>query len=134
MGRALWQMTKDGPREPPSLYRIAAADYLRFGITRSWALFAAMTAYPTLERLRGLRVPTLVIGGARDPLVDFDRVGVFAGLPHVDAVRIPGAHALNFSRPVSIAALVEAHVDGRDLRGCTDGVEILDIAGATPPT
>ena len=44
---------------------IAARDYLRFGALRSWSLFKAMTAYPTLERLHRLEVPTLVIAGCR---------------------------------------------------------------------
>ena len=40
-----------------------------------------MTRYPTLERLPNLAVPTLVIAGDRDPLVDVERAHVFAGLP-----------------------------------------------------
>lgn len=127
MGRALWQMVLDGPREPPSLWPIAVRDYLRFGVPRSWALLKAMTAYPTLERLRSLRVPTLVIGGTRDPLVNFDRVSVFAGLPHVDVVRIPGAHALNFSRPVLIADLIEAHIEDRDPASGAASVEVVEV-------
>lgn len=127
MTRALWQMALDGPREPPSLWPIAVKDYVRFGVPRSWALFKAMTAYPTLERLRSLAVPTLVIGGSRDPLVDFERASVFAGLPHVDVVRVPGAHALNFSRPELIADLVEAHLDGQDLGAVGSGVEVVAI-------
>ena len=94
---------------------IAARDYLRFGVLQSWSLFKAMTRYPTLERLQHLVMPTLVIAGDRDPLVDVDRVHVFAGLPHVDAVRVHGAHALNYSHPTLIAALVEAHLSGQPL-------------------
>ena len=127
MTRALWQMALDGPREPISLWPIAVSDYVRFGIPRSWALFRAMTAYPTLERLRSLRAPTLVIGGSRDPLVDFERASVFAGLPHVDVVRVPGAHALNFSRPALIAELIEAHLEGRDLSALGIGVEVVAV-------
>jgi pimeloyl-ACP methyl ester carboxylesterase len=133
MGRALRQMALDGPREPFSLYPIAVADYVRFGVPRSWALFRAMTAYPTLERLKSLRAPTLVIGGSRDPLVDFERASVFAGLPHVDVVRVPGAHALNFSRPAIVAELIEAHLDGRDLAAVGSGVEVVAVP-STPAT
>jgi len=115
MSRALKQMMLDGPREEMSMIPIAARDYLRFGVMRSWALFQAMLAYPTLERLRDLRVPTLVIGGDRDPLVDFERVGVFSGLPLVDVVKVQGAHALNYSRPEILAALIDAHIEGRPL-------------------
>jgi hypothetical protein len=48
----------------------------------------------------------------RDPLVRIDRAHVFHGLPHVAAVQVSGAHALNFSRPELIAHLIAAHVEG----------------------
>jgi pimeloyl-ACP methyl ester carboxylesterase len=113
--RALRQMAADGLREPVSMARIATRDYLRFGLVRSVQLFGAMTRYPTLERLPHLVVPTLVIAGMRDPLVDHRRVHVLNRLPHVDAVRVPGAHALNYTHPELLAALIEAHHDGRPL-------------------
>jgi pimeloyl-ACP methyl ester carboxylesterase len=74
-----------------------------------------MLAYPTLERLRDLVVPTLVIAGDRDPLVNFERVGVFSGLPSVDVVKVQGAHALNYSHPEIVAALIDAYIEGRSL-------------------
>ena len=110
LGRALRQMAMDGPREPLSMVPIAVRDYLRFGVLQSLSLFKAMTRYPTLERLPNLVVPTLVIVGARDPLVRIDRAHVLAVLPHVDVVEVPGAHALNYSAPELIAELIEAHL------------------------
>jgi pimeloyl-ACP methyl ester carboxylesterase len=89
-----------------------------------------MTRYPTLERLPNLVVPTLVIAGERDPLVNIDRVHVLAVLPHVDAVKVPGAHALNYSAPDMIAELVEAHLAGEPLAsqaGPRSGVEVLTV-------
>jgi pimeloyl-ACP methyl ester carboxylesterase len=130
LGRALRQMALDGPREPFSLVPIAVRDYLRFGVLQSWSLFAAMTRYPTLERLQNLTVPTLVIAGARDPLVRIERAYVLAGLPHVNAVRVPGAHALNYSSPDLVAALIEAHLTGQPLvapTGPLREVEIVEI-------
>ena len=109
---------------------IAVRDYLRFGVLQGVALFGAMTRYPTLERLPNLVAPTLVIAGARDPLVRFDRVHVLAALPHVDVVRVPGAHALNYSAPDLIAELVEAHLAGAALAADTGprrGVEVLAV-------
>jgi pimeloyl-ACP methyl ester carboxylesterase len=108
--RALRQMATDGLREPPSMLPIAVRDYLRFGVLQSLALFRAMTRYPTIERVLQLHVPTLVVAGARDPLVRIDRMRVLAERPHVQGVKVPGAHALNFSNPELIAALVEAHL------------------------
>jgi hypothetical protein len=36
-------------------------------------------------------------------------------LPHVDAVTVPGAHALNYSDPRLIAELIEAFIVGEPL-------------------
>jgi pimeloyl-ACP methyl ester carboxylesterase len=115
LGRAVGQMAMDGVREPLSMLPIAARDYLRFGVLRSLSLFRAMTRYPTLERLPHLVVPTLVIAGLRDPLVKIANAPRLHVLPHVDAVTVPGAHALNFSDPQLIAELIEAHVAGNPL-------------------
>lgn len=113
--RAIAQMTLDGVREPVAMVPIAVRDYLRFGVLSGLSLFRALVQFPTLERLRHLDVPTLVIAGVRDPLVRIDRVGVIAGLPHVRAVSVPGAHALNFSRPEIVSALIRAHLTGGPL-------------------
>lgn len=113
--RAIGQMILDAPREPLSMVPIAVRDYLHFGVLQGWRLFEAMTRYPTLERVANLVMPTLVIAGDRDPLVRADRVGVFAGLPHVDVVQVSGAHALNFSHPELVAGLIDAHLHGRPL-------------------
>jgi pimeloyl-ACP methyl ester carboxylesterase len=91
---------------------------------------SSMLAFPTLERLGHFRMPKLLVAGARDPIVHVERVTVFAGLPHVSAVRVPGAHAPNFSAPDVVAALVEAHADGAPLHtgvGPLSVVEILEI-------
>ena len=108
LGRALWQMTKDGPREPLSMIPIATRDYLRFGVATSLRLFAAMAHFPTIVRLRELSVPTLLIAGQRDPLVRVERLSEVRGMPHARAVVVPGAHALNHSHPELIAALIDA--------------------------
>jgi pimeloyl-ACP methyl ester carboxylesterase len=91
-----------------------------------------MTRYPTLEHLPSLVMPVLVIAGRRDPLVRIDRVHVFADLPHVDAVVVPGAHALNFSAPELISELIEAHFADDPLAtptGPLSEVEVLEVRG-----
>lgn len=131
LGRALRQMAVDGLREPPSMAVIAARDYLRFGVLQSLSLFKAMTRYPTLERLPRLTVPTLVVVGGRDPLVRIDRAHVLAVVPNVVAVKVPGAHALNFTAPQLIAELIEAHLTGGPLTapsGPRRDVETITIA------
>jgi pimeloyl-ACP methyl ester carboxylesterase len=126
LARAIGQMAMDGLREPPSMVPIAVRDYLRFGVLQSLSLFKAMTSYPTLERLPHLVVPTLVIAGARDPLVRIDRAHVLAVLPHVQAVKVPGAHALNYSAPELIAELVEAHLADEPLVASTGPRAVVD--------
>jgi pimeloyl-ACP methyl ester carboxylesterase len=107
------QMAQDGLREPPAMLPIAMRDYLRFGVLQSLSLFRAMTGYPTLANMHFLKVPTLVVAGTRDPLVRIGRAFVLASLPHVSAVVVPGAHALNFSDPELIAELIDNHLQGR---------------------
>ena len=88
-----------------------------------------MTRYPTLERLHHLTMPTLVIAGERDPLVRIDRYASSPMLPHVHAIKVPGAHALNFSAPEMIAALIDAHITDAPLTapsGPLSEVEVLD--------
>jgi pimeloyl-ACP methyl ester carboxylesterase len=131
--RALRQMALDGLREPPSMVRIATRDYLRFGVVRSLRLFGAMTRYPTLERLPHLVVPTLVVAGRRDPLVNHGRVHVLNVLPHVDVARVPGAHALNYTDPELVAALIEAHHDGEPLVAPTGPTSVVEVVAVDGP-
>jgi pimeloyl-ACP methyl ester carboxylesterase len=130
--RAIGQMVLDAPREPLSMVPIAVRDYLHFGVVQGWRLFQAMTRYPTLERVSNLVMPTLVIAGDRDPLVRADRVGVFAGLPHVDVVQVSGAHALNYSAPELIAGLIEAHIEGLPLEAPTGSTAHVTPLEVTP--
>jgi pimeloyl-ACP methyl ester carboxylesterase len=127
--KALGQMTIDGVREPFEMTRVATRDYLRFGVLQSLSLFRAMAKYPTLDRLELLDLPTLVILGRRDPLVDTDRVRrLFGGRPGMAAVVIDGAHALNFTRPETVAPLIAAQLDGVALTGTgapDDSIEVL---------
>ena len=132
LGRAIGQMAMDGLREPPSMLPIATRDYLRFGALRSLSLFAAMTRYPTLERLPRLVVPTLVIAGLRDPLVRIANAPRLGVVPHIDAVTVPGAHALNYSDPQLIAELIEAHIAGEPLAtetGRRSVVRVVSVDG-----
>jgi pimeloyl-ACP methyl ester carboxylesterase len=130
-------MALDGLREPPSMLPIAARDYLRFGVMQSLSLFKAMTQYPTVPNMRLLTVPTLVIAGERDPLVRFDRAAVLAAMPHVTAIRVPGAHALNFSAPELLSELIDAQLNGTSL---LDGphargvAELIDVYNLPQPT
>jgi pimeloyl-ACP methyl ester carboxylesterase len=126
MGRAIGQMARDAPREPWPLTRLATADYLRFGVRQGVSLFRAMTRYPTLDRLALLAVPMLVVVGRDDPLVDVRRVmTVLDGVSDVTAVVVDGAHALNFTRPVTVASVVTAWTAGDPIPDDEHGIDVL---------
>ncbi|WP_394252282.1 alpha/beta fold hydrolase [Arthrobacter pityocampae] len=108
--RAVRQLALDGTREPVGLMRVAAPDYLRFGVPSTVRMFRALTRYPSLDRLLALRIPTLVVIGDRDPLMPSPaRVAEVAGRTdnHVLVVIIEGAaHAINFSNPGELAHVI----------------------------
>lgn len=108
--RAVRQLARDGTREPVGMMRVAAPDYLRFGIPSTVRMFRALTRYPSLDRLLALKIPTLVVIGDRDPLMPSPaRVREVASRTdsQVLVVIIEGAaHAINFSNPGELAHVI----------------------------
>ncbi len=108
--RAVEQLARDGIREPTRMLRVAAPDYIRFGVPSTFQLFRALTQYPALDRLLALHIPTLVVLGDRDPLLPTpERIRTVAGQTdnHVSVVVIEGAaHAINFSHPGELANII----------------------------
>jgi pimeloyl-ACP methyl ester carboxylesterase len=121
--RGMMQLARDGPREPPSLARIAVPDYVRFGLWNSIQAFRRMTRYPTLQRLSHVPVPFLAVIGSRDPLVSAAQMEMILRSPaDVDVVRhVDAAHAINFSHPETLARIVDAYLRGEAL---TEWVEV----------
>ncbi len=119
MYRGSLQMALAGLREPPRMVPIALADYAHYGLIPSINLLWSMLHYPTVQRLHGLVVPTLVVIGSRDPLVSEAFIAARAvELPHVTAAVISGAaHAINFSHPDQLAHLVRCFLEGRPIVG-----------------
>jgi pimeloyl-ACP methyl ester carboxylesterase len=119
--RAIGQLAVDGVRESPRMARVAVPDYVKFGPINALKLFAALTRYPSLERLLAMDVRALAVLGSKDPLMPTrERVlEVAAEMPdNVTVVVITGAaHAVNFSHPGELA-----HV----IRSWTAGEEIVD--------
>lgn len=70
--RTLWWQASalllDSLREPPATGARVFADYVRTGIRWYLTELQAMFAYPIEQRMSELRVPVLVIRGARDPV------------------------------------------------------------------
>jgi 2-hydroxy-6-oxonona-2,4-dienedioate hydrolase len=100
----------DSLREPRSLVRLVAADYLRAGPTT-----VAVTAAEALrdrieENARAVSARTLVVRGSRDPLVPqawAERLA--AAFPAGELHVVEGfPHAVNYTAPEALAALVSA--------------------------
>jgi pimeloyl-ACP methyl ester carboxylesterase len=110
--RAVGHLARDGLREPVRLMRVAAPDYLRFGIPSTWRMFRALTQFPSLDRMLGIPVPTLAVLGSRDPLLPPPRrvrelAEQFEGKNRVVVVVIDGAaHAINFSHPGELSNVI----------------------------
>ncbi|MFL6065982.1 MAG: alpha/beta fold hydrolase [Friedmanniella sp.] len=108
--RAIRQLAHDGVREPTGLLTVAVPDYLRFGVGSTVKMFRALTQYPALDRLLALRIPTLAVIGARDPLMPGpSRVREVAGKTHNHVLVVVienAAHAINFSHPGELAHLI----------------------------
>lgn len=133
--RAVWQIARDGVREPPSMASVAVPDYLRFGVPSTVKMFRALTQYPSLRRLLDLNVPTLVVLGDRDPLMPTparvkEVVRQFEN--HVLLAVIEGAaHAINFSHPGELANLIRLFmadrpiVDDPDSPGASRAYEVF---------
>ncbi len=133
--RGIAQLALDAVREQPSMASVAVRDYLRFGPLNAWRLFGELVAYPSLERLLMLPVPTLAVLGARDPLMPSTSRAreVARAMPgHVDLVQIEdAAHAVNYSHPGELAHVVSRWLDGEDI---DDDPEQPGIARVLPLT
>jgi pimeloyl-ACP methyl ester carboxylesterase len=120
LARAIGQLAKDGGREPAKMVGVATPDYLRFGVPSTFKMFKALTQYPSLERLLGLHIPTLVVLGERDPLLPkAERIQEVASQSdnHVLVVQMAtAAHAINFSHPDELAHVIRLFMDDKPIR------------------
>jgi pimeloyl-ACP methyl ester carboxylesterase len=117
--RAVRQLSHDGIREPIQLLRVAVPDYLRFGVPSTFRMFRALTRYPSLDRLLGLNVPTLVVAGNRDPLLPgptrIQEVAEQVEHRVVFVVIDGAAHAINFSHPGELANVIRQFMADRPI-------------------
>jgi pimeloyl-ACP methyl ester carboxylesterase len=124
--RAIGQLARDAPREPMSMATVAVPDYLHFGVVDAIRLFIAMTRFPALESLLGLDVPLLAVTGARDPLLPpWSRIRQVVDQLHTDThivVIRDAAHAINFSHPVELAAVVRQFMLDEEVVGPPPGL------------
>jgi pimeloyl-ACP methyl ester carboxylesterase len=89
------------PKEPISLVPLAMRDYLKAGLIRLWRTFKFSLQDSFEDKLSRVQTPTLVIRGAKDPIVSprwTERMTEV--LPQGKLVNIQGAaHAVNYNSP-----------------------------------
>lgn len=108
------RLLRDAPREPPALWGLAVTEYLRAGPLRMLQTLNSALGDPLPARLPAMRLPVLVVAGARDPVAPPAwAASVARGLPDGRLVTLGGApHAINYSRPADLARVVDAFVRG----------------------
>lgn len=100
--------------EPPSMIAVAIRDYLKCGPARMLATLRHSLRDPIEEMLPLVDIPTLVVRGARDPIVP-QRWAERAArlLPQGRLIVLPGAaHAINYAQPVQFARVVREFLIG----------------------
>ena len=128
--RAISQLAADAPREPIAMAAVAVPDYLQFGMVEALRLFLALTRFEVLGSLVDLPVPLLAVLGTRDPLLPPARrarqIAAQRQAPTSIAVIKGAAHAINFSHPQELAALVREFALG-------DAGALAGLAPGTAP-
>lgn len=106
------RLLRDFLEETPSANWAVLKDYLRTGPRWHLATVPHMLAYRTEEAVLRLRVPLLVVRGARDPVAGRDWSEQVSRLaPDARFVEISGAaHILMHTHPAQVAALILAHI------------------------
>ena len=101
------RLAVDLTREPPALWAVQAVDYSLHVGKSGFAAFAEMLSDPIERKLSHVRAPTLVVRGARDPIVPRAWAQqVVATLPRARLAEVAGAaHAVNYSAPDALARL-----------------------------
>jgi pimeloyl-ACP methyl ester carboxylesterase len=122
--RAIGQLVMDAPREPLTMARVAVPDYLHFGVADALRLFIAMTRFPALDTLVHLDIPLLAVLGARDPLLPpASRIRAVVEHLQADATVVvirDAAHAINFSHPRELAAVVRQYLSDEEIVGARE--------------
>ncbi len=110
----------DVPREPWRLAAIVVRDYLRAGPRRVLATLADALHDRIEEKLPHVVQPTLVVCGARDPVISVRWASEVARLVGIERAGAPGgtmqcvataAHALPYDDPATFAGIVANFAD-----------------------
>ncbi len=132
LARGILQVMRLTMREPLSMLPILVHDYVRCGIRDGLSLYHSMVQFPTWSRFLRLSVPSLIVIGAKDPLLfesEVNRLSKRKG--RIEVVTIPGAgHTMNYSHPRQTAAAIKAFVDEQQSAD-TGGVQEETSNGAS---
>ena len=116
----LWRVLLDIPFEPWRLAVIVGRDYLRAGPRRLFGTLNHALADRIEEKLPSIVAPTIIVCGARDPVVTLSWAAQAARLVGQSSRGAAGAslsvitnapHALPYDDPITFAALIETFVD-----------------------
>lgn len=107
--RQFWKLLVNSLREPRALGKLTRKDYARAGLTRAKQTMHLAMADPIEEILPRVCAPTLVVRGARDPLVPQRWADQVTQLLPQGALRvIPGApHTINYSAPLEFVRVMQ---------------------------
>lgn len=110
------RLLADALLEPPSMTVVAIRDYLKCGPARMLATLRHSLRDPIEEKLPLVDIPTLVVRGARDPIVPQRWAETAARLlPQGRLIVLPGAaHAINYAQPRELAREVRQFLTGGD--------------------
>ncbi|HSK99505.1 MAG TPA: alpha/beta hydrolase [Rubrobacteraceae bacterium] len=114
----IWRLLRNATTDPPSHALNIARDYRECGTRRLLGTVRYMLEDRIEEKLPRVRVPALVVRGARDPIVPQRWAEeVSALLPGGRLVVVPGAgHTMTYAAPLELARVVrpfleETHAD-----------------------
>lgn len=107
------RLLRDAPRERLALLPIVIRDYLRAGPRRMIFTLRDAIADRIEDKLPRVTIPTLIVRGARDPIVSHDWITFLAAqMRSATTATLPDApHAVNFSAARDFAAAVIAFVE-----------------------
>jgi pimeloyl-ACP methyl ester carboxylesterase len=106
--QAALRLLLDAPCEPFSYLPVLIREYLAAGIRRTICTLQYAFADIIEEHLPKVHIPTLIVRGARDPIVPQDWAEeVHRLLPYSQFVVLPRAgHAVNFNSPEKLTAII----------------------------
>jgi 2-hydroxy-6-oxonona-2,4-dienedioate hydrolase len=108
MVRQFVRLLMDAPREYPGQNLVILRDYFACGPRRLIQTFRDSLNDPIQEKLPHVRVPVMIVRGARDPIVSQQWVEEAAALLPNGCLRVlPGAaHTANFSSPLQFTRVI----------------------------